>query len=122
MIPLGYLERFKVFFELTAKEKKLDFIWHLDLPDDQWLVGDELRIKQVMNNLLGNAFKFTQEGKVEVKVKWDRGNLEIAISDSGIGMNQEELKKSSRNLIRRTPPFQGNLEEPVWAWPLYSAS
>lgn len=91
--PIRLFGAIQSFFELTAKEKKLDFIWHLELPDDQWLVGDELRIKQVMNNLLGNAFKFTQEGRVEVNVKWGNGNLEIAISDSGIGMNPEELKK-----------------------------
>lgn len=81
------------FFELTAKEKKLDFQWELDLPEKQWLVGDELRIKQVMTNLLSNAFKFTEEGRVEVKVKWIENQLNISIQDTGIGMDAEELSK-----------------------------
>jgi len=91
--PIGLFGAIQSFFELTAKEKKLDFLWDLDLPEEQWLVGDELRIKQVMNNLLGNAFKFTQEGKVAVTVKWTDNQLDISISDSGIGMNPEELIK-----------------------------
>jgi signal transduction histidine kinase/CheY-like chemotaxis protein/HPt (histidine-containing phosphotransfer) domain-containing protein len=91
--PIGLFGAIQSFFELTAKEKKLDFIWDLQLPEEQWFIGDELRIKQVMNNLLGNAFKFTQEGKIEVAVKWSEDHLEIAIKDSGIGMNSEELAK-----------------------------
>lgn len=91
--PIRLFGAIQSFFELTAKEKKLQFIWELDLPQGQWLIGDELRIKQVMNNLLGNAFKFTQEGKVEVVVKWADEQLELAISDSGIGMNPDELAK-----------------------------
>lgn len=91
--PIGLFAAIQSFFELTAKEKKLNFNWRLDLPQENWLVGDELRIKQVMNNLLSNAFKFTQKGKVEVEVAWSNGFLEIAISDTGIGMNPQELKK-----------------------------
>lgn len=91
--PLELFGAIQSFFELTAKDKKLEFLWHLELPDAQWLVGDALRIKQVMNNLLSNAFKFTQEGKVEVGVKWAENQLEISIQDSGIGMNPEELVK-----------------------------
>lgn len=94
--PIRLFGAIQSFFELTAKEKKLDFVWHLDLPEGQWLIGDELRIKQVMNNLLGNAFKFTQEGKVEVHVNWVEEQLEIIIRDSGIGMNPEELSKVFR--------------------------
>ncbi len=91
--PIKLFGAIQSFFELTAKEKKLDFIWSLDLPEGQWLIGDELRIKQVMNNLLSNAFKFTEEGKVEVKVKWSENQLDISIRDTGIGMNPEELSK-----------------------------
>ncbi len=91
--PIVLFGAIQSFFELTAREKKLGFDWKLDLPEENWLVGDELRIKQVMNNLLSNAFKFTPEGKVEVGVAWTRDKLEIEIKDTGIGMNPEELKK-----------------------------
>jgi signal transduction histidine kinase/FixJ family two-component response regulator len=91
--PFRLFGAIQSFFELTAKEKKLQFIWDLDLPDGQWLLGDELRIKQVMNNLLGNAFKFTQSGSVNVSVNWTGGQLEIVIRDTGIGMTREDLAK-----------------------------
>jgi signal transduction histidine kinase/CheY-like chemotaxis protein/HPt (histidine-containing phosphotransfer) domain-containing protein len=91
--PIVLFGAIQSFFELTAKEKKLEFRWKLNLPEENWLIGDELRIKQVMNNLLSNAFKFTQEGKVQVGVAWINGKLEIEIKDTGIGMNAEELKK-----------------------------
>ena len=91
--PITLFVAIQNFFELTATEKKLDFHWELDLPEARWLVGDELRIKQVMNNLLSNAFKFTEAGKVEVKVRWSEDQLTIVIRDTGIGMNSEELIK-----------------------------
>lgn len=94
--PIILFGAIQSFFELSAKEKKLEFLWDLELPEEQWLVGDALRIKQVMNNLLSNAFKFTQKGKVEVGVKWAKDQLEISIEDSGIGMNPEELVKVFR--------------------------
>jgi signal transduction histidine kinase/CheY-like chemotaxis protein/HPt (histidine-containing phosphotransfer) domain-containing protein len=91
--PLKLFGAIQNFYELTAREKKLEFNWKLNFPEGNWLVGDELRIKQVMNNLLSNAFKFTKEGKVTVKVVWVDNLLEIEINDTGIGMNSEELKK-----------------------------
>jgi signal transduction histidine kinase/CheY-like chemotaxis protein len=91
--PIELFGSIQSFFELTAKEKKLRFHWRLNLPEENWLVGDDLRLKQVMNNLLSNAFKFTQEGAVDVDVAWINNHLEIKIRDTGIGMNADELKR-----------------------------
>lgn len=91
--PLRLFGAIQSLYELTAREKKLEFRWKLNFPEGNWLVGDELRIKQVMNNLLSNAFKFTKQGKVTVKVDWINNHLVIEIKDTGIGMNPEELKK-----------------------------
>jgi signal transduction histidine kinase/CheY-like chemotaxis protein/HPt (histidine-containing phosphotransfer) domain-containing protein len=91
--PLKLFGAIQNLYELTAREKKLEFKWNLNFPEGNFLIGDELRIKQVMNNLLSNAFKFTKQGKVTVKVNWINNNLEIEIKDTGIGMNPEELKK-----------------------------
>lgn len=84
------------FFELSASEKKLSFQWYLDLPEDQWLNGDALRIKQILNNLIGNAFKFTSSGGIEVSVAWDAELLSVQVKDSGIGMNPKELARVFR--------------------------
>ncbi|MCE7054873.1 ATP-binding protein [Algoriphagus sp. AGSA1] len=84
------------FFELQASEKKIDFEWSLELPEDKWLLGDQLRLKQILNNLLSNAFKFTSEGAICVDVKWGEGVLTVEISDTGIGMSKEVLEKVFR--------------------------
>lgn len=80
------------FFEFKATEKHIDFSVHVDLPDGQWLVGDELRINQILNNLLSNAFKFTEKGYVRVDVQHQEGMLKLVVEDSGLGM-KEEVKR-----------------------------
>jgi signal transduction histidine kinase/DNA-binding NarL/FixJ family response regulator len=59
------------------------------------LYGDEMRIKQILNNLLSNAFKYTKEGNVRLKLDWERhGNgalLVFAVSDTGPGIKKESL-------------------------------
>ena len=63
------------------------------------LTGDELRIKQILNNLLSNAFKYTQEGLIELtlsaEMQDDRKNVNlfIKVSDTGQGMTVEQVKK-----------------------------
>jgi signal transduction histidine kinase/FixJ family two-component response regulator len=91
--PISLFEATQNFFELSAKEKKLKFEWDVVLPGNQWLVGDELRLKQILNNLLSNAFKFTEEGGIYVSVLWDLGWLDLEVKDTGIGMKPNELEK-----------------------------
>jgi signal transduction histidine kinase/CheY-like chemotaxis protein len=61
------------------------------------LYGDELRIKQVMNNLLSNAFKYTEEGIVKLSVRCscekDFCVLKITVSDTGQGISKEDLEQ-----------------------------
>src|SRR5690606_537808 len=79
-------------FEFKAIDKKLDFGWNVDLPEDKWLLGDELRINQILNNLLTNAFKFTDKGYVKVNIQYEEKNLVLWVEDSGFGMTPEVKK------------------------------
>ena len=55
-------------------------------------VGDELRIKQILNNILSNAIKYTKAGKVRFEVRWEApGALVCRVSDTGIGIRQEDI-------------------------------
>lgn len=81
-----------------AFDKGLDLIFEYDdrLPDE--VTGDELRIRQILFNLLGNAVKFTEHGQIIVRVSLAEANNDIGyphvlmdIEDSGIGIPQDKL-------------------------------
>jgi signal transduction histidine kinase/DNA-binding response OmpR family regulator len=59
--------------------------------------GDELRVKQIMNNLLSNAFKYTDEGTVRMDVDWEKKGddawITIVVSDTGLGIREEDIGK-----------------------------
>jgi PAS domain S-box-containing protein len=61
------------------------------------LFGDELRIKQILNNLLSNAFKYTEEGDVTLAISWKRREedalITFAIQDSGQGIREKDIPK-----------------------------
>ena len=63
-----------------------------------YLIGDELRIKQILNNLLSNAFKYTDDGEVTLDFKIEdtgdnKPELVITVSDTGQGMTKEQIEK-----------------------------
>ena len=74
-------------------EFKLDI--SIDIPEK--LIGDELRIKQILNNLLSNAFKYTDSGSVTLAVKHETNpadgsfTLILTVTDTGYGMSKEQL-------------------------------
>lgn len=87
------------FFVTKAREKDLEFLYHLSCDIPKPLKGDPLRLSQVITNLVGNAVKFTKFGeiRVDISLKEERKQqvcLKFKISDTGIGIakeNQEEL-------------------------------
>lgn len=71
--------------------KKIDL--HNSIPMDfQSALGDENRIQQVLYNLIGNAIKFTEKGKVEISAKINGEFMEISISDTGIGIPEDKFE------------------------------
>ena len=78
-----------------ASEKKLELVFSVADDVPQGLLGDPLRVSQILTNLIGNAVKFTEEGHIQVSItRLDesdgRACLEIAVADTGIGMTQEQ--------------------------------
>ena len=81
---------------LQAKEKGLTFSAHIDPDVPSVLIGDEIRIRQIIINLLNNAVKYTESGTVNIEIRSvetgdDRINLIISVSDTGIGIREEVL-------------------------------
>lgn len=77
--------------------KQIEFMVDCDPNIPNRLYGDELRIRQIVTNLLTNAIKFTKEGGVLLRVRGRREaygiNLLFAVTDSGIGIKQENINK-----------------------------
>jgi signal transduction histidine kinase/DNA-binding NarL/FixJ family response regulator len=77
--------------------KNLIFKLKIDETIPVRLFGDELRIKQILNNLLSNAFKYTEKGSVTLIISWEkRGDdawVIFAIQDTGQGIRQQDLPK-----------------------------
>jgi len=88
---------------VRAEEKQQNFIVNLDYDVPEYIFGDELRLSQVITNLLTNAIKFTQEkGTIIlsiIKVREDNGDvdLQVEVSDNGIGISEEQQKKLFRS-------------------------
>lgn len=85
-------------FETKIEEKKLKLEKFYDERIPKILLGDLVRLNQIIINLLSNALKFTTIGKITVSVRLlsedeDNVNIEFAISDTGIGINQNNLEK-----------------------------
>ncbi len=83
---------------MTRKgDKKLEIIVHVDPSLPIGLIGDEMRIRQIIINLVTNAIKYSQEGCVSIRVsqtKHDYGiNLSVSVADTGIGITEEDMEK-----------------------------
>ncbi|MBQ3567001.1 MAG: response regulator [Oscillospiraceae bacterium] len=82
--------------DVKARQKNLSFNVIVDKNIPEKLVGDEIRIKQILINLLNNAVKYTPNGFIELEIKSSKNSddeiiLEAAIKDSGIGIEKENL-------------------------------
>ncbi|EET0381851.1 aerobic respiration two-component sensor histidine kinase ArcB [Escherichia coli] len=79
---------------LQAQQKGLRFNLEPTLPLPHQVVTDGTRLRQILWNLISNAVKFTQQGQVTVRVRYDEGDmLHFEVEDSGIGIPQDELDK-----------------------------
>jgi DegV family protein with EDD domain len=81
---------------IKAKEKGLEFKLHVDPSIPSMLCGDEVRIKQILINLLNNAVKYTSEGTVTLSVRCERQSLNrvrvwYSVEDTGQGVKKENI-------------------------------
>lgn len=89
------LEELKLLFTKKAEEKGLSINMNIAEETPLLLMLDEIRIKQIIFNLVGNAIKFTHQGFVQINVDYiaeknNRGKLQLDVIDSGIGITASE--------------------------------
>lgn len=95
--PNKILEEMVTIMAKSAHSKKLEFVFELG-PLPEKLIGDVFRIKQILNNLLSNALKFTSSGSITLSVQGrplPHGihEVEIVVEDTGIGISRYDRKK-----------------------------
>ena len=92
-VELGPLLRDCVaMIEPLASEKGLDLVIELP-PTPLKAISDERKIRQILTNLLSNAVKFTESGSIEVAALSNRGEVEIHVRDTGIGIAADNLER-----------------------------
>jgi signal transduction histidine kinase len=94
-----FIDKINSIFSGTAQLKGIKFIVETQSNTDIYLKGDEVRLSQVLINLIGNALKFTEKGSVTLKVtvidhpESGSYNVEFAVIDTGIGIKTENIGK-----------------------------
>ena len=94
-------------FETKILEKNLLLIKEYDKKIPEVLLGDHVRLHQIILNLVSNAVKFTSKGKITVSVRLlsedaETATLEFAVSDTGIGIPQNKIEKIFENFQQAT--------------------
>ena len=111
-IEAGRLELFPIQYDVSSliydtvklnimryESKPIEFVLEVNENLPSTLIGDELRIKQILNNLISNAFKYTHEGRINMHLTLENGSnsseiiLVFVISDTGQGMTAEQVRK-----------------------------
>ncbi len=95
----GLLEQINTMVMAQCSEKGLSFACHVNGPMDDHYIGDDIKLKQVLINILSNAIKFTNApGSItltieRVNVYGDQSTLRISVKDTGIGIDQSFIPK-----------------------------
>jgi signal transduction histidine kinase/CheY-like chemotaxis protein len=113
---LKLLKEIEITAELRAKEKGLEFKFSKPEALPVQFIGDEMRLSQIVNNLINNAIKFTSEGYISFKVEYfnlenNRGALKLVIADTGMGIHKDKIASIfdsfSQNSITNSRKFGG---------------
>ena len=86
-------------FSAKAAQTGLDLVYQVDAKTPAQIIGDSLRLRQVLMNLVGNASKFTSSGEIFINVKFlntlKDGSVELsfAVKDTGIGIPADKMER-----------------------------
>lgn len=98
--PHQLFEEITTSYRPMAEAKHLNLHFEGDKALDTPFIGDPFRIRQITENLLSNALKFTSEGHVSLHVSWKEKALHLMVSDTGCGISSEEQTKIFQEFTR----------------------
>jgi len=92
--PQESLKNAIMLYTQLAKDKRINFNYTISSELPKNCLGDEIRLKQIMSNLISNALKFTPEnGYIQVNINYIEGRIYISVEDSGVGIQADKLDK-----------------------------
>lgn len=96
----GAIEEVMDIFSLRSAQLGIDLIYELNTDVPQYIIGDSLRLKQVLINLINNAVKFTAKGEIFVSISLDPSEtsgedfvIRFSVKDTGIGISENKITK-----------------------------
>lgn len=98
--PKQLFDEIIISFVPVAEKKGLELTGNIEKTANGYFTGDPLLMKQIANNLISNAIKFTQKGEVNIAVSLERNMLRLEVSDTGMGIAEEDLKKIFQEFTR----------------------
>ena len=101
--------------KVKLENKPVELVMQINENLPSWLYGDEVRIRQIINNFLSNAVKYTKEGKVTFCLDYEETSNEqiqlvISVADTGIGIKEEDLGKLFESFTRIEEKRNRNIE------------
>ena len=86
--------------ELARASKSLNLDTEID--EMPWVSVDPQRIRQILFNLLSNAYKYTDRGTITIRVRWHEGTLELSVADTGKGIAKEDIDRILQPFVQLT--------------------
>tara|TARA_R110002124_G_scaffold250140_1_gene415182 strand:- start:234 stop:2282 length:2049 start_codon:yes stop_codon:yes gene_type:complete len=94
-------------YRSAAAGKAIGLHLQIDTACAEMVIGDPLRLRQVLTNLIGNAVKFTEQGRVEVQVRPDgEDRIHFMVSDTGIGLSPEDSELIFNRFLQADPSIE----------------
>ncbi|MFT7547829.1 MAG: signal transduction histidine kinase/CheY-like chemotaxis protein [Candidatus Azotimanducaceae bacterium] len=97
-------------FAILSKQKGIDFVINGVAFIPQYFIGDVSKLEQIMNNIVGNAVKFTNEGGVTIDLTYQDGRLSCIVTDTGIGMTAKTKETIFKRFSRGDDNMHRDLE------------
>jgi signal transduction histidine kinase len=101
----------KDYTEQLNRNGSVKLLWSVEanLPT---LTTDAVKLEEILQNLIGNAYKFTPSGKIEIRVRnrKEKGRLEFAVADTGLGIDEKDLEKIFEEFHQLKEAHTGNFD------------
>jgi signal transduction histidine kinase len=101
----------KSYAEQLSRNGHLELVWNVE-PNLPPITTDAVKLEEIFQNLIGNAYKFTPQGKIEIRVKElkEKKRFEFAVADTGIGIEEKDLGKIFEEFHQLKEAHTGNFD------------